>query len=60
MEVVDKFTSNICSKSPPKIIEFIATKANNTFIIMAVETESTKKSVDIKSDLFKMYIIWHI
>jgi hypothetical protein len=50
---VDKFITNICSKSPPKISEFIGAKTNNTFfiyfnIIMVVETESTKNQpVDI-------------
>jgi hypothetical protein len=28
--VVDNFISNIWSKDPPKISEFIGTKANNT------------------------------
>jgi hypothetical protein len=31
--VVDKFISNICSKTPPKISEFIGAKANNTLFI---------------------------
>jgi hypothetical protein len=33
LEVVDKFISNICCKSPPKISEFISTKANNTLFL---------------------------
>jgi hypothetical protein len=45
--VVNKFISNICSKSPPKLSEFIGTKANIS-IIMVVEKESTKNQpVDI-------------
>jgi hypothetical protein len=31
--VVDKFISNICSKSPPEITEFIETTANSTLFI---------------------------
>jgi hypothetical protein len=51
--VFDKLISNIGSKCPPKISEFIETNTNNRviihiFIIMIAETESTKcQPVDI-------------
>jgi hypothetical protein len=60
--VVDKFISNIhvSSLSPPKISEFMETKATIhylyiNFIIMVVETERTKyQPVDNASDLFRI------
>jgi hypothetical protein len=48
--VVDKFISNIFSKSPPKISDTYKSKQYIIciFIIMVVETESTKdQPVDI-------------